>query len=215
MASDSPLVSPEDVREQVGGLERAGDVLGSSDELLAAMLENQQHFYTLWQAILDEQRGTPADALSDDLDAIQAELRRVNDGIAGLGEALGSGAPARDERNFRINRFDLNKRDWVLSNEGEGFAGAVPDVQGADEVAIFVESLDDAGFDLLIRFVDEEGNTRTEVDSNIDSELSSTSPAGANHHTFVTVAIADRLTDIVVTDTSGGQNRVSGNMNFH
>lgn len=211
MSSDSPLVTAEQALERASGLERAGDLLGSSDELLAALLENQQHFYRLWLDILAEQRGGSA----DDLAAIQAELRQVNDGIASLAEALGAATPVRDNRNFRINRHDLNKRDWVLSNEGEGFAGPVPDVQGADEVAIFVESSDDEGFDLLIRFVDEEGNTRTEVDSDIDAELSSTSPAGANHHVFMTVGIADKLTDIVVRNTSGNQNRVSGNMNFH
>lgn len=206
-SSDTPLVTPQQVSERVSRLESAADAFGSTDELLSAMLVNQQHFYNLWREILAEQGG--GGQIQSEL---QSELSRLNEAIMSL---AGEEVPTQDRRTFRINRFDVFKRDWVLSDEGEGFTGPAPDVSGADEVAIFVESDDDAAFEILVRFVDEEGNTRAEVDSNVDSELASTSPGGTNHHIFVTVALADNLVDIVVRDTSSGQNRVTGNMNFH
>lgn len=115
--------------------------------------------------------------------------------------------------------YDLDDGDWVLSAEKADVIDDPPlDVSGEDvtEMGIFVESPDDSSsFDVLVRFLDGAGNIVAEADADVDSDLSSTAPGAKSHFVFVTVAIASRYVDIVVTDTSGGQNRVRGTINFH
>lgn len=133
------------------------------------------------------------------------------------GGVLPIGGRGSEKRNFLFGPHDLNKRDWVLTEQrNEDFDERVPNFQGAEVVSMYVESDDDRQFDVLIRNLSEQGNVKTEVDNNVDSELRSTSPSGVNHHVFVTIDITDKWTDVVFqTVNTGNPNRIQGNFNFH
>lgn len=116
--------------------------------------------------------------------------------------------------NTTITNYDLAKNDWSLKSEEA--LGRVANVQGAEEIGLFIESADDESFEVFVRWTDESGKTLVEADQNIDAELASTSPGGANHFVFLTIAIVNRYVEIVITDTStNSPNRIDGTINFH
>lgn len=161
-------------------------------------------------------QGDPRQSETALLSSIDARLTESVRLLQQAVEALGT-EPTVDPRNFIIRKHDLNKRDWVLTDQkGDQFAGRLPNFQGADVVSFFIESDDDRQFDVLVRNLTEKGNVHTEIDQNIDAELRSTSPGGANHYIFVTVDISDKWTDVAVTTVNtGNPNRIKGSINFH
>lgn len=126
-----------------------------------------------------------------------------------------AGLLGKSPRSYTLTAVNLNEGAWLLSEEVERLDNTAPDVQGAQEVAVAIESSDDASFEVEVLFKDEADNVKFRVDPSIDSDLSSTSPSGGNAYVYVTVRLASRFVDVEVTNTSGGTNKVSGSINFH
>jgi hypothetical protein len=154
------------------------------------------------------------EGIAGDIDQAAGDIQRAVSQLSDTLDDLGDG---EDGLSTNFGPVDLNKNSWVWSEESDFTRPGVPDVQGTQEVAIFAESIpeDDNDFEIIIRFLDEQGKVVNEIDESVDQELASTSPTGTNHHVFVTVATASRYIDIEFRNTSGSTNRIQGNFNFH
>lgn len=126
-----------------------------------------------------------------------------------------TGAPA-DQSDFDIDGFDLAGGTFDLSTErADQITGDNPDIGGANEIGIFVESSDDAQFSIAVEWKDASDTTVGTVDQNVDGDLLSSSPTNGNHVVYVVVGVASDRFNLVITDETNGPNTISGTINAH
>lgn len=133
-------------------------------------------------------------------------------------QVVRSGASAADA-DFDIIK-DSDGTLWDLNSDGDfNIPGDTPasrtdnpDVGGTTRMAGAVVSTDDSAFDFTIQWRDENGTLL------ISQTWSSSQNARftSNHAVqFDEVVVRGDLFSVVITDTSGGQNRIRGTLNFH
>lgn len=126
-----------------------------------------------------------------------------------------TGAPA-DQADFDIDGFDLDGGTFDLSAErSDQITGDNPDIGGSSEIGIFVESSDDAQFNVVIEWKGPSDTTVGTVDQNVDSDLLSSSPSSGNHVVYVVAGVASDRFNVVITDETNGPNTISGSINAH